>query len=239
MAGSSWLNRTVLTVAVASLVGLLLGAGVGFYLATTTKPFYRAEMELALLPAASVQAEFISNYWEVLARGQAPRVAAEVLNQPRWREQAAAAAGVDRASVSLDAGVVTDTTLITVGVGAPSGVGAERGVKAAVEAATTLAQEVSGPFELRVVQPAEGTAKLITTPGSQVIAIAGLAGLAVGAGAGLLWLRRRKPAAPARPAPRAQSPRPAAPRPRPMEQGQPQGQPQQGQPQPVQPRLPR
>ena len=201
-------RRALLTVAVAALVGALLGAGVGYYLASSTKAFYRAEVELALLPGPNVSAEQISNYWEALARGQAPRVAAEVLNQPRWRGPAAAAAGVDQGSVTIDAGVVTDTTLITVGVGAPTAAGAEKGVMAVVAEATPLAQQVSGPFALQVVQPAEGTAKLLTTPNGQVVAIAALAGLAVGAGAGLIIVRRRPRTRVVAPPPRF---RPAAP----------------------------
>ena len=218
-------SRAVLTVAIVAVLGALLGAGVGAYLAATTKPFYRATIELALLPGASVPPEQISNYWEALARGQAPRVAAEVLNQPRWKAAAAKGAGVGVDSITIDAGVVTDTTLITVGVGAPTATAAEQGVTAAVREATPLAQQVSGPFVLQVVQPADGTAKSLTTPGGQVVAISALAGLAVGAGVGVFLSRRagggsRQPApAPPRPGPQAPQREQGVPDPRRMRHG--------------------
>lgn len=216
-------RRAVLMIALVALVGALLGAGVGLYLASTSKPYYRAETELAMLPGPDVPADQISNFWEALSRGQAPRIAAEVLNQPRWIAPAAQAAGFGADSITLTAGVVTDTTLITVGGGAPSAAGAEAAVNAAVQAATPLAQSVSGPFVLKVVQPADGTAKSLTTPSWQKVAIATLAGLVAGAGIGFLFARRR-PASAATPAvgrPAAAGPSPAGPpqgRPAPQQQ---------------------
>jgi hypothetical protein len=91
-------------------------------------------------------------------------------------------------------------------------------VTAAVQEATPLAQSVSGPFVLQVVQPAQGTAVSQTTPASQVIALAGLAGAVVGVGASLLFVRRRAARPAARPlgaplqAPRSPAP-PLGPRP--------------------------
>jgi hypothetical protein len=199
MPGSKFSVRAAAIVALLGIVGALVGVAVGLYLARTGKPWFRAEMELALLPGPDVPAEEISNYWEALARGQAPRIAAEVLDQPRWIPGAAKAAGVEEGAVLITAGVVTDTTLITVGGEAPSAEAAEAAVTAAVTEATPLAQSVSGPFVLQVVQPAQGTAVSQTTPDSQVVAVAGLAGLVVGAGAAVLFVRRRpgeRPAAP-------------------------------------------
>jgi xanthosine utilization system XapX-like protein len=183
--------RAAAIIALLGIVGALVGVATGLYLARTGKPWFRAEMELALLPGPDVPAEEISNYWEALARGQAPRIAAEVLDQPRWAAGAAQAAGVEEGAVLITAGVVTDTTLITVGGEAPSAEAAEAAVTAAVTEATPLAQSVSGPFVLQVVQPAQGTAVSQTTPDSQVVAVAGVAGLVVGAGAAVLFVRRR------------------------------------------------
>jgi xanthosine utilization system XapX-like protein len=191
MPGSKLNLRAAAVIALLGIVGALVGVAVGLYLARTGKPWFRAEMELALLPGPDVPPEEISNYWEALARGQAPRIAAEVLDQPRWIPGAAAAAGVDEGAVLITAGVVTDTTLITVGGEAPSPEAAEAAVTAAVTEATPLAQSVSGPFVLQVVQPAQGTATSQTTPDSQVVAVAGLAGLVVGAGLAVLVVRRR------------------------------------------------
>jgi hypothetical protein len=187
-----WLNaRAVVTILLTGIIGALLGVGVGVYIANMAQPWYRAEMQLALLPGPSVPPEEISNYWEALSRGQAPRIAAEVLDQPRWIPAAAKAADVSEGSVLITAGVITDTTLITAGGEAPSAEAAEAAVTAAVQEATPLAQSVSGPFVLQVVQPAQGTAVSQTTPASQVIALAGLAGAVVGVGASLLFVRRR------------------------------------------------
>jgi hypothetical protein len=191
MPGTKLNVRAAAIIALLGIVGALVGVAVGLYLARSGKPWFRAEMELALLPGPDVPAEEISNYWEALARGQAPRIAAEVLDQPRWIPGAAQAAGVDEGAVLITAGVVTDTTLITVGGEAPSAEAAEAAVTAAVTEATPLAQSVSGPFVLQVVQPAQGTAASQTTPDSQVVAVAGLAGLVVGAGAAVLFVRRR------------------------------------------------
>jgi hypothetical protein len=225
--------RAITMIVVAAVLGAVLGGGVGYYLASTSKPYYRAEMTLALLPGPGVTPDQISNYWEALSRGQAPRIAAEVLNQKRWIEPAAKAAGFDADSIGITAGVVTDTTLITVGGEAPSAAGAEAAATAAVTAATPLAQSVSGPFVLQVVQPAEGTAKSLTTPPGQTIAVATLAGLVVGAGLGFLVARRRPAAVASRPGqPSSPHPVPAAPvrsappqnRPGPPRQAMPPGQ---------------
>jgi hypothetical protein len=197
-----WLNaRAVVTILLTGIIGAMLGVGVGLYIANMEKPWYRAEMQLALLPGPDVPPDQISNYWEALSRGQAPKIAAEVLDQPRWNPAAAKAADVSEDSVLITAGVITDTTLITAGGEAPSAQAAEAAVTAAVQEATPLAQSVSGPFVLEVVQPAQGTAVSQTTPASQVIALAGLAGAVVGVGASLLFVRRRA----ARPAVRGTS----------------------------------
>lgn len=201
MPGTKLTVRAAAMIALIGVVGAMIGVAVGLYLARTGKPWFRAEMELALLPGPDVPPAEISNYWEALARGQAPRIAAEVLDQPRWIPGAAQAAGVEEGAVLITAGVVTDTTLITVGGEAPSAEAAEAAVTAAVAEATPLAQSVSGPFVLQVVQPAQGTAVSQTTPASQVVSVAGLAGLVVGAGAAVLVVRRRSgtPAAPTGP----------------------------------------
>jgi len=212
-----WLNaRAVVTILLSGIIGAMLGVGVGLYIAHMEKPWYRAEMQLALLPGPDVPPDQISNYWEALSRGQAPKIAAEVLAQPRWTPTAAKAANVSEDSVLITAGVITDTTLITAGGEAPSAQAAEAAVTAAVQEATPLAQSVSGPFVLQVVQPAQGTAVSQTTPASQVISLAGLAGAVVGVGASLLFVRSRASRGTARgpvgaPVQHGQPPRPQAP----------------------------
>lgn len=184
--------RGLLTVGVAGLIAALLGAGVGWYLAISSEPRYRAEMTLAMIPGPQVEVERISDYWEALSRGQASRIAAEVIDQPRWRSAAARVAGIPEGSFTTSTGVIADTSLISVGGEAPTEAGAAAAVTELVREATPVAESVAGPFSLQVVQSAEGATTLVSTPDSHLIGIAAAAGLVLGVGAALTALRRRE-----------------------------------------------
>jgi hypothetical protein len=184
-------RRALLAILIAGVLGAALFGIVGLSATAVVEKRYRAEMELALTPGPQAVPELISDYWEALSRGQASRIAAEVLNHRRWREPAAGAAGLRPEKISVTSGVIADTSLITVGVEAPSAEAAETAVESLVREAAPTAEQISGPFTLQVVQPAAGGAVLVSMPRWQTLGIYVLAGGMVGVGSMLLVQRRR------------------------------------------------
>ena len=185
-------GKALRRVVVLALLGAMILAGAAFGWLAQTPPRYRAQMQVALLPSPRVPAERIADYWEALSRGQAGRIAAEVLAQRRWQGPAAEAARVPAASLEITAGVVADTSLIDVGVVAGTPRAAEAAAAAVVLEATPVVEQVSGPFTLQVVQGADGSATYVGAPAVQVYAVAAGAGLLVGGGFGLHLARRRR-----------------------------------------------
>jgi hypothetical protein len=154
-------------------------------------PRYRAETKVALLPGRNVPPQELASAWEALSRGQAARIAAEVLQQRRWIAPVALYAGVPPASISITAGAIVDTSLVTVGVEAGSSQAAEQAADDLVREARPVVEEVSGPFVLEILQPAAGGAKSIGTPLSQLLVVAGAVGLLIGSGGALMVIRNR------------------------------------------------
>ncbi|WP_219416028.1 hypothetical protein [Pseudonocardia nigra] len=184
-------GRALLVVVVVGIVCALAGASAAYLVLSSQEPRFRAETQVALLPARNTPPEDLSNYWEALSRGQAARIAAEVLGQRRWLGPAAQAAGVATESIRLAAGAVADTTLIDVSMEAGSAAAAEIGLDTAVREARPVVEEVSGPFALEVVQSAAGSAEELGVASNQLIAVAGATGLLIGGGLALMVLRRR------------------------------------------------
>lgn len=183
--------RALLVVAVSGLLCAVAGFSLASVALMFQEPRYRAETQLALLPGPFVPPQEVADSWEALSRGQAARIAAEVLGQRRWREAAAQSAGVSPESVTITAGAVADTTLIDVGVEAGSQRAAEQAAATLVREARPVVEQVSGPFILEILQPAEGNAKQVGTPPGQLLAVASAAGLLLGSGGALLVLRHR------------------------------------------------
>jgi len=115
--------------------------------------------------------------------------AAIVLEDGRWLDDAAAAAGVPKSSLTVTAGAIPDTTLITVSVEADSAKAAEAGLQSVLGHALNQAAQVSGPFKLEVIASPEGSAQPQSPRPVELVAAFGVAGLLVGAGAGLLVSR--------------------------------------------------
>lgn len=183
-------RRALLLVVVAGLIFAAVAMVASVALVYDT-PRYRAETKVALLPGRTVPPQELASSWEALSRGQAARIAAEVLHQRRWVAPAAQSAGVPPASLSITAGAVADTSLITVGVEAGSPQAAERAADALVREARPVVEQVSGPFVLEVLQPADGGAMPAGTPLGQLLAVAGAAGLLIGSGGALMVIRNR------------------------------------------------
>ncbi len=184
-------KRTLLKVALTGLIFAVVAmvamvASVGL---VHGSPRYRAETEVALLPGAHVPPEELASSWEALSRGQAARIAAEVLHQRRWIAPAAQSAGVPPTSISITAGAIADTSLITVGVEAGSPRAAEQAADSLVREARPVVEQVSGPFVLQILQAAAGGATPIGIPLVELLAVAGAAGLLIGSGGALLVMR--------------------------------------------------
>lgn len=182
-----WLNPLV---AIFAIIGGVLGGIAGTQLPNA--PTYRATAQVALVPGPDLTTADSSAYWEVLTQGQVPRTAATVLSDPRWHAGAAAAAGVDPSELTLSAGAVPDTTVVSITADAPSEHAAQSAVADLLEKATPEVKAVSAPFQLRVISPPSTTA-MATSP-IQLILIGGIIGLILGGvvGIGVTWLRSRR-----------------------------------------------
>lgn len=197
------MNRTRLAtpwlvVPVFALLGLLIGVLPAYLLSSHAERF-QAQTTVAMLPGPVVPSSEASNYWEVLNRGQATRSAAIVLEDDRWLRDASSAAGVPPSELTLTAGAIPDTTLITITVEANSAKAAEAALQSVLTNALSEAAQVSGPFKLEVVAAPEGTARSKSPRPIEVAGAAGIAGMLVGAGVGVFVSRgsRARPPQPA------------------------------------------
>jgi len=182
-----WLQPIV---AIFAFVGLVAGAGVGLLIPLSTT--YQAKAQVALVPGTDLTTAEASAYWEVLDQNQVPRTAATVFNDERWLPSAVAAAGVDAGALTLTAGAIPDTTLVSITADGPSARSVQAAVSDLLDKATPEVSAVSAPFQVRVVsQPDHATAT--TTPRLQPVLAGALAGLLLGAviGLGFGWLRTR------------------------------------------------
>lgn len=175
--------RTCLIVGILATLGMLMGA-VSADALTNRQNRYTAQATLAMLPARDLPLEQVSNFWEVLNRGQATGSAAIVLQDNRWLASAAAAAGVSRSDLVLSAGAIPETTLVTVTMTAQSAEAAEAALATVLADAVGPAAEVSGPFRLETVVPPDGSATAMSPTPIQVFGTLGIAGALIGAAAG-------------------------------------------------------
>jgi hypothetical protein len=169
----------------AALAGLLIGVLVAVQV-TSAPPRYRATSTLALLPGPKLAAAELPDYWEVLSRGQATRTSALVLGQPRWLAAAAIDSGEPAAALTLAAGAIPDTSLISATMEADTSKGAELALRSVIQSASAEAAGVSGPFALNIVSSPEGSAVSLAPDEAPVLVAGGLAGLLLGAGLGLV-----------------------------------------------------
>ena len=180
------LGRMGLIATALALIGLMAGILVA-YLLNGQGERHIAQATLAMLPGPEVAAAETPEFWEVLNAGQATRSAAIVLTDSRWLDSAALAAGVPKSTLTLTAGPIPQTTLITVTVKANSAGAAGAALGSVLNDAVGLAESVSGPFRLQTVTPpaVQSSAPKII----QTFAALGIAGLLIGAGAGVLISR--------------------------------------------------
>ncbi|OBA92792.1 hypothetical protein A5662_20875, partial [Mycobacteriaceae bacterium 1482268.1] len=174
-------------------VGLLIGLAVACVLTGHSQRF-TAQATLAVLPPADLPVDRAASYWEIVNYGQAARSAAIVLGDKRGLRAAADAAGVPQSELGLSAGAVPDTTLIDVTMEANSPRAAESALSSVIHDAAGSSASVSAPFRLDTVSSPEGTARSMTPSRVQTFGTAGISGLLLGAGAGLLisWLAQRR-----------------------------------------------
>ncbi|GAA2564260.1 hypothetical protein [Pseudonocardia hydrocarbonoxydans] len=185
-------RRQLLWIALTGLATGLVALAVTSYLVGSAEPLYRAQAQVALVPAPTVPAEEVPSYWEALGGGQAASIAAQVLQQPQWAEQAAQTAGVAPADLTVTAGVVDATSLIDVTAETTSPEAAESALDALITAATPTVQRVSGPYALDFVQSAVGSAQPAGVSATQLLIVVFAGGLLIGSGIALLVTRARR-----------------------------------------------
>lgn len=180
------LARTSFIVTTFAVLGLLIGV-LCTYAFTGRAERFAAQATLAMLPGPEVAVADTPAFWEVLNAGQATRSAAIVLADSRWLDEAALTAGVSKSTLSLTAGAIPQTTLITVTMKADSAGAADAALDAVLADAIGLAATVSGPFRLQTVTTP--TAQSVGPKNIQVLGAMGIAGLLLGAGGGFLISR--------------------------------------------------
>ena len=190
------LARTRLVVTTLATIGLLTGVLVAYV--TVREERFMARATLAMLPAPEVPPEAALNFWEVLNRGQATRTAAIALEDPRWLGVAAEETNVSESELALSAGAIPNTTLINVTMEANSKWVAEQALNTVLKAGVSYAATVSGPFKLETITAVDGKADPMGPDRIKTLATLGIAGLLIGAGAGLFisrsaqgWMARR------------------------------------------------
>lgn len=171
-----------------ALLGLLVGLLAATFLMGRESQRYTAEASLAMLPSPQVPVTQAPGFWEVLSRGQATRSAAIVLADPKWLAAAAAAAGVPESELSLAAGAIVDTTLVSVTVQANSAPSAQRALDSVVAQAIVPAASASGPFRLEAVRSTVSDSGSEPTR-AQILVALGCAGVLLGGGLGMLVSR--------------------------------------------------
>lgn len=180
------------TIAVFALIGAVVGAVLGFFLAPRSH-WYQASANVALLPAPDLTTEQSSAFWEVLTRGQVSRTAAVLYNDQRWVPSAANAAKVAPADLSLSAAALPDTTIVVVTVVAHSAAAAETGLNDVLTQATPDVTALAAPYAVKVLWPPENNALPLPSPRrSQVGAAVALGGLLIGGGIGWFVARSRE-----------------------------------------------
>ncbi|WNG86969.1 hypothetical protein C6A87_024765 [Mycobacterium sp. ITM-2016-00317] len=196
--------RNWLIVALCAMLGLIMGV-VAANALTGGGERYTAQATLAMLPEDNIPLEQAAGFWEVLNRGQATASAAVVLEDNRWLYAAADAAGVPVSGLSLSAGAMPNTTLITVTVEAGSAQVAEGVLESVLTDAVGTAAKVACPFRLETVVPPNGSATSLAPSRLQMVGALGMAGFLVGVGVAILILRSlrersaRKPGATVQP----------------------------------------
>jgi len=188
MTRSLWLNPVA---AICAAIGLVAGAVVGLLMPISTT--YHATAQIAMIPGTNLTTADASGFWDVLTQGQIPRTAAAIYSDPRWVASAASAAGVDPAELSLTAGALPETTMVSITADAPTAHAAEAAVADLLAKAGPEVTAVLAPFQVRVVSPPNG-ASAVTTSRKQLMLAGALGGLMLGAiaGIGVRWLRSRR-----------------------------------------------
>jgi hypothetical protein len=142
---------------------------------------YTATAELAVQPAAALTPDNTKSVWSLIYDGQPSRVAADVLRQPKWVQDAAAKAGVSPDDLTVTSTVIAETTVTAVSVQAPNANAAEVATDAIVAAATPTIEQVAGPVKMQVIQAGKDTAKSTTISRTDILAIVFIAGFLLGA----------------------------------------------------------
>ncbi|MDN5859500.1 MAG: hypothetical protein L0H84_12835 [Pseudonocardia sp.] len=184
-------RRSIIIIMAAGIITGVIALLATMFVVGSVGPAYRAEGLVALVPAKQLPADQQPAYLEAVSGGQAARVAAEVFQQPRFAEEAAKAAGVPVQSLEVTAAPVETSQLIAITVTAPSAAAAETAVKTIIATGTPVVQQISGPYDLPIVQDPTGTAVPAGVSGTQLLIVAFIGGLLVGSGAALIIARAR------------------------------------------------
>lgn len=181
-----------IVIIVCALIGAIAGAAFGA-LAAPTAERYTATVDVALIPGPNLTTAESSSFWEVLTRGQITRTAAIVYEDWRWLKSAAEAANVRQSELTITAGALPETTVLTVNVTANSPEAAEAALSDVLITAAPQVASVTAPFQAKALSSTQDSAYPVSVPrGAQFTATGALAGLLAGGSMGWYFLRRRR-----------------------------------------------
>ncbi|MEJ3658026.1 hypothetical protein WEH80_34185 [Actinomycetes bacterium KLBMP 9759] len=152
---------------------------------------FRAQTVVVLAPAADVSYDDDNGLWTALEGGTQSQIAAALFAQPKYRDLAAAAAGVAPNELSVTAGVVESSVLINIKVDAPTAAAAETAADKIVELARPDLPATVGKFQVTALQPATGTATPAGIPAGQTLVVVFIGGLVLGSFVAFVAIRAR------------------------------------------------
>lgn len=180
-------------VALCAAVGIIVGA-IAAPFVTPHPTRYTASATVALLPAPNLSISEASGFWEVLNGGQINRTAAIVYSdKARWLPAAASKAGVAESDLSLSAGAVPESSLISVTMQGPTAAATETALQTVLDEANPQVVQVSTPFAIKTIGSTKGSAQVIAGPSAlQLVLLGALIGGIIGVGVGVLVMRRAR-----------------------------------------------
>lgn len=179
--------RGVLLPSIATGLLVAFAAGAGAVAFASSRPTgFQAEVRLVVLPAADLDPDTTTAYYETLSRGQIVGTFAEVLQLERFAAAAADGLGLapaEREAIGLRAVVIPESAMISLTVSGDSATVAESVADTVVDEASDYVQDLAQGYELEVVSPAVGTATPTGLSGLQYAAVMTIAALVIGVAA--------------------------------------------------------
>jgi hypothetical protein len=184
--------RELATAVIVGLVLAVVAAVVTAVLASGSGTTYTATAQLAQIPGRTLDPGDVPGSWDSLGGGSYGKAAASVYTAPRWAAAAGTATGFSPSSITVTAALLDNTSLIAMTAEAPTAPAAEKALQTVIDAATPVALQVAGPYDIIEVQRPDGTARATGVPAAQLAIGAAVVGLVFGTGLTIAAQGRRR-----------------------------------------------